>query len=176
MKTEKEEKFGLPVVAVRLAEERSLYSDTPINTADTAVRCLKNEISGLDREAVACIFLTTNMLPISVHIASIGSLRQSLAAGRELFKAAILANASGMILMHNHPSGDPKPSREDRDLTKRIEAMGALLDIRLFDHIIVAPYTDRYVSMLEQHYIGLANEADEVMKQIMAEKSRERKE
>ena len=57
---------------------------------------------------------------------------------REIFKAAILANAAGVVLVHNHPSGDPEPSEEDLSITKRLVEAGELLGIGVLDHVIVA--------------------------------------
>jgi DNA repair protein RadC len=68
---------------------------------------------------------------------SIGSLSSSLAHPREVFKPAILANAAAIILGHNHPSGEPTPSREDVELTKRLKEGAELLGIRLLDHIVI---------------------------------------
>ena len=69
---------------------------------------------------------------------SIGSLTASVAHPREIFREAIRYSAANMILIHNHPSGDPAPSREDIELTRKVQQAGQLLDIRLLDHIVVA--------------------------------------
>ena len=63
-----------------------------------------------------------------------GSLDASIVHPREIFKAAILLNASSVIIVHNHPSGDPAPSREDREVTRAIGDAGRILDIPLHDH------------------------------------------
>ena len=66
-----------------------------------------------------------------------GSLNEALAHPREIFRAAILAGAYALILMHNHPSGDPSPSDADRRLTKNIREAASILQINLLDHVIV---------------------------------------
>jgi DNA repair protein RadC len=72
-----------------------------------------------------------------VNIVSIGSLTLSVVHPREVFKPAILLNACAIIAVHNHPSGDPTPSAEDRTLTTRLRDAGDLLGIRLLDHLIL---------------------------------------
>jgi DNA repair protein RadC len=86
---------------------------------------------------------------IGLNTASIGILDSALAHPREIFKAAILANAASIILAHNHPSGDPTPSPEDRRLTERLKSCGELLHIEVIDHIIVGGEKGRFVSLKE---------------------------
>ena len=74
---------------------------------------------------------------IGVNVVSIGSLTLSIVHPREVFKPAILLNACAIIAVHNHPSGDPMPSPEDRTLTTRLREAGDLLGIRLLDHLIL---------------------------------------
>jgi DNA repair protein RadC len=68
---------------------------------------------------------------------SVGSLNQSIVHPREVFKTALLSSAAAIILLHNHPSGDPTPSKEDLEITRRINEAGDLLCVKLLDHIIV---------------------------------------
>jgi DNA repair protein RadC len=68
---------------------------------------------------------------------SVGSLNQSIVHPREVFKGAILSSAAAIILMHNHPTGDPTPSQEDLAITRRLAEVGELVGIRVLDHIIV---------------------------------------
>ncbi|NVN92116.1 MAG: DNA repair protein RadC, partial [Desulfuromonadales bacterium] len=81
---------------------------------------------------------------------SVGSLNQSIVVPRDLFKTACMVSAAALILMHNHPTGDPSPSREDLDITKRIKECGDLLGIRVLDHIIIG---DSYLSFAERGLI-----------------------
>ena len=78
---------------------------------------------------------------------SIGSLNQSIIQNRELFKTACISSAAAILVLHNHPTGDPTPSREDLDVTRRIKEAGDLLGIKLLDHIIIG---ESYVSFVEQ--------------------------
>ncbi len=78
-----------------------------------------------------------------------GTLTASLVHPREIFKAAIVVNAASLLLVHNHPSGDPKPSAEDREVTARVYAAGELLGITLMDHVILGE-GGKYFSFHEQ--------------------------
>lgn len=77
---------------------------------------------------------------------STGSLNQTVVHPREVFKSACLSNAAAIILVHNHPTGDPTPSKEDLDITRRLKEGGDLLGIKILDHIIIG---DTYESMSE---------------------------
>jgi len=77
-----------------------------------------------------------------------GSLNQSIVHPREVFKPAVRESAAAIILVHNHPSGDPAPSREDREITRRLKEGGDLLGIRVLDHIIIGDGS--YLSFVEQ--------------------------
>jgi DNA repair protein RadC len=74
---------------------------------------------------------------LCVDSVSVGSLNQSIVHPREVFKTALLSSAAGIILVHNHPTGDPTPSREDLEITRRLKEAGDLLGIRVLDHVIV---------------------------------------
>jgi DNA repair protein RadC len=78
---------------------------------------------------------------------SLGSLNQSIVHPREVFKTACMSSAAAILLIHNHPTGDPSPSREDLDITRRLKEAGDLLGIKLIDHIIIG---ESYLSFVEQ--------------------------
>lgn len=78
---------------------------------------------------------------------SVGSLNQSIVHPREVFKSACLSSAAAIVLIHNHPSLDPAPSREDREITRRLKEAGELLGIRVLDHIIVGSSYFSFVEM-----------------------------
>ena len=90
-----------------------------------------------DREEFWLAALDQRHRIIGTHQVSIGTLTASLVHPREVFKVAMLANASAIIVAHNHPSGDPTPSAEDRAITQRLKQAGELLGIRLLDHVIL---------------------------------------
>lgn len=79
-----------------------------------------------------------------------GNVNSSIVCPREVFQKALLANAVNIILMHNHPSGDPSPSTEDIKVTKRLIEAGNILGVQVLDHIIIG---DRYVSLKEKGYL-----------------------
>lgn len=80
--------------------------------------------------------------------ASVGSLNQAIVHPREIFKTALLSNAAAILLVHNHPTGDPAPSNEDRDITNRLKEAGELLGIKVLDHVIVG--NGQYFSFTEE--------------------------
>ena len=88
---------------------------------------------------------------INYDIISIGNLNSSVVHPREVFKSAIENSAASIILMHNHPSGNCTPSEEDKKLTKKLVESGKLLDIPVFDHIIIAG--NSYTSFVEKKLI-----------------------
>jgi DNA repair protein RadC len=90
------------------------------------------------QEEFHIVTLDTQHGPINTHLITIGTLDASLVHPREVFRAAIRDAASAILLVHNHPSGDPTPSREDKAVTERLSQVGELVGIRVLDHIIVA--------------------------------------
>jgi DNA repair protein RadC len=99
---------------------------------------LKEYFGGLDREHFVVIAVSVRGSIIGMNVVSIGSLDASVVHPREVFKFAILANADSIILAHNHPSGIPEPSAEDVLVTQKIVDAGALLGIKVLDHLVVA--------------------------------------
>lgn len=83
---------------------------------------------------------------VCIDKVSVGSLSQSIVHPREVFKAAMLSSASSIIIVHNHPSGDPTPSREDVEITRRLKEGAEILGIKLLDHIVIG---ERYISFCE---------------------------
>src|SRR5437870_9711185 len=101
-----------------------------------------------ERYEVFCLLChSTQLGPIAYHVVARDSLDSLLVHPREVFKAAILANAAAIIVMHNHPSGDPTPSREDREITARLKLCGEELGIPLVDHVVIG--ADSYRSFAE---------------------------
>ena len=108
---------------------------------------MQSEIGFLDREAVRVLNLNSANMVIAVDSVSLGGLAAAPVHPREVFKAPLKRSAAGIILLHNHPSGDMKPSRQDEEETARLVAAGELLGIRVFDHIILSQ--GKFCSMLE---------------------------
>ncbi len=95
------------------------------------------KLSECDRERFYAVHLDRQNRVCGVELVSQGTISSSLATPREVYKSAILANASGIILVHNHPSGNPAPSADDRAVTRQLVEAGRTLDIQLYDHVIV---------------------------------------
>jgi DNA repair protein RadC len=140
----------VPVVTIKLIREASvLYPTRRINSPLDAYDILKSFLVDADRENFYAIYLNTKNEPAAIHPVSIGSLNASLVHPREVYKAAIPVNASSVILSHNHPSGDPTPSREDLEVSKRLKEAGTIIGIEVLDHIIFGSETNYY--SLKEH-------------------------
>lgn len=119
-----------------------------IESPTQAYNLLKGELENEKRELFMVILLDVRGCVINHQVISIGTLTKALVHPREVFYPAIRHKAAGMILAHNHPSGDPNPSHEDFEITKRLIAVGKLMGIPVNDHIIIAQ--QGYVSLREK--------------------------
>ncbi|NRG43159.1 DNA repair protein RadC [Bacillus sp. CRN 9] len=99
----------------------------------------------------ACLYLNTKNQILSKQTIFIGSLNASIVHPREVYKEAFRQSAASIICLHNHPSGDPAPSREDIDVTKRLAECGKIIGIEILDHIIIGE--KKFVSLKEKGYI-----------------------
>ncbi len=109
---------------------------------------LMEEMRHLKKEVFKIILLNTKNHIIKVLDVSVGSLNSSIVHPREVFSEAVKAGCSGILLVHNHPSGDPEPSREDIDTTQRLINAGNILGIKVLDHVVIGD--GRYISFKEQ--------------------------
>ena len=105
----------------------------------------------LKKEHMKLVLMNVKCNLISVEEISIGSLNASIVHPREIFNPAIRKSSASIIMVHNHPSGDPSPSSEDISITARIVEAGKLIGIELVDHIIIGD--GKYVSMKEKGLI-----------------------
>lgn len=139
------------VVSVNMVKEKSMmYNFKQIHNSYDAFEIIKNFIGDTDREhfVVACLDTKHNIN--ALHTVSVGTLDQTLVAPREVFKIAILANSSCIIVAHNHPSGDSKPSKADIAMAKLLCEAGGILGINVLDSIIVG---DTCLSMKSNNMI-----------------------
>lgn len=90
-----------------------------------------------DREYFLVLLLSAKNHVNGVNVASIGTLNSSPVHPREVFKAAILANAAAVVFVHNHPSGDATPSGEDMETTRRLAEAGKIIGIEILDHVVI---------------------------------------
>jgi DNA repair protein RadC len=141
----------LPIYRVQLIR------DTAIPTPRAQFRC-SNDVADLlwqflndvDREHFVVILVDRKNRLIGLHTVSVGSLTASVVHPREVFKVAILSNAAAILCGHNHPSGDPQPSREDCSLTRRLVQAGQVLGIEVLDHVIIGDGAADYYSFADQ--------------------------
>ena len=129
----------IPLVSVRLVRERhiSYRARQPLTNAESVHELFRELAEDLDREAVWVVCLATDGRPVCLSQVSLGTLDASLLHPREIMKTALLSNARSIILVHNHPSGDPKPSADDRAVTARIKAAAETIGLELLDHVII---------------------------------------
>jgi DNA repair protein RadC len=100
------------------------------------------------KEHFIALHLDSKNRVICVDLCSTGSLTASITHPRDIFKSALLSSAAAMLFIHNHPSQDPTPSREDMEITTRLKECGELLGIRILDHLIIAE--DSYISFVDR--------------------------
>lgn len=152
----------IDIVRVKLDTEKSIYSDENIDSPEKMVSVVGDEIKDLANECVFLANLNTKNQIINMSVISQGTISQSLLHPREIFNKAILSNASGVMLFHNHPSGDITPSKQDKEITEKIAFSGELLGVKLLDHVIVGAGNSEYFSfakenLIDTHFINKEN-------------------
>jgi DNA repair protein RadC len=128
----------LPRYKIMLVKEpEAVFTSYPrYGNSRELFEAFREEFTTLDREFFFMITLDSKNRTIGYHTISMGSLSASVVHPREVFKPAILESSAAVVFLHNHPSGDPAPSREDRECTNRLTAAAKILGIRVLDHII----------------------------------------
>ena len=134
----------LDLIKVLIAPEPRTQIKSPADVAGL----LLCELRYLDQEQLRTVLLDTKNRVQAIPTIYVGSLNTSMVRVGELFKAALQWNSAALIVVHNHPSGDPTPSPEDVLLTREIVAAGQLLDIDVLDHLVIGH--GKYVSMREK--------------------------
>ena len=124
--------FGL---GSRLARES--LSKSKIDSPELVYELLGSEMRALNKESLRVILLDTKYHLMRIEEVSLGSLNESIAHPREIFRPALIYSAYAVIIAHNHPSGDPSPSEADHRLTRRLSEAAQLLQISLLDHVII---------------------------------------
>ena len=127
-----------------VSAKKLLDFQNPETIADYYMEQMRHE----EQEIMICMMLNTKNQLLGETIISRGTVNASLVSPRDLILAAFRFRAVFIIIVHNHPSGDPKPSRDDLDITKRIQAACSLVDIPLLDHIIIGD--QRYISFRQE--------------------------
>ncbi len=138
-------------ISRRIQSQSKWFSEkkitSPGEVADIFIPLLKDEL----KEHFLLICLNSANKIIKYDIISVGNLNSSVVHPREIFKSAIENSSASVILVHNHPSGNPEPSNEDIAVTKKLVEAGKILDIPVFDHLIIAGNT--FTSFVEKRLI-----------------------
>ena len=137
--------------AVQILTERA-FRETPaehiINSPNLASAFLKARLAGIGYELFGAVFLNAQHGVVQYEELFRGTATQTSVYPREVVKRALTLNASALVCVHQHPSGNPEPSRADETLTRALSAALALVDVRLIDHLVIAG--DRHVSFAER--------------------------
>ena len=151
--------INLSILNLKVVKEKEVNYDSnwankkingPEKAVDVAINVL--ELHEQAEESFYIFTLDTKNQINGIFEVSRESLNVSVVHPREVFKRAILQNANSIILMHNHPSGDPTPSKEDIDMTDRLIEAGELLGIRVLDHIVIGD-ENNYISLKQENLL-----------------------
>ena len=137
-------------LAVRMSREKAalaLKFDAPDTVADYYMEKMRHQ----EKEIVLLLLLDNKLKLVEEYMVSLGTVNASLLSTREIFIEALKCRACHLMLLHNHPSGDPAPSRADIMITQKIKEAGELMDIPLIDHIILGDGC--YISFNEEHLL-----------------------
>lgn len=118
---------------------------------ETAAAVLAPRFVGADRERCVAALVDTKHRLLSVVTVSVGSIDHTFMSPREVFRDALVGNAAAVVLAHNHPSGDPEPSRDDQRVTERLVRAGELIGVEVLDHLVIAG--ERWVSLARRGLI-----------------------
>jgi DNA repair protein RadC len=135
----------------RISSALAMNNRITIKSPEDISRLLMEDMRHLRKEVFKVILLNTKNHIIKHVNISMGSLNSSIVHPREVFSEAVRSGCSGLLLVHNHPSGDPEPSREDIETTERLANAGSILGIKVLDHIVIGD--GRYISFKEQGLI-----------------------
>ncbi len=135
----------------RRVGQRALKPGVMLRTTQQIFDAYRERLRHEKKEHFICLMLNAKNRLIREEVVSIGILTASLVHPREVFMPAIRHCAAGIVILHQHPSGDPEPSPEDHEVTRRLCAVGELVGVRVLDHVVIAG--DRFVSFLERGLI-----------------------
>ncbi len=124
----------------RLANER--LTRQKLDSPELVYELMAAEMRALHKESLRVILLDTRYHHLGTEQVSLGSVNESIAHPRDIFRPALVASAYAVIVVHNHPSGDPSPSQSDHSLTRRLVEAAELLQIKLLDHVIIGAPAD----------------------------------
>lgn len=136
--------------SIKLVRETTTqYNNTSIKNITDIIKLVDNieDIKNNDVENVYIICLNNKSVPVNYSLIAKGTINASMIDPKTIFKTILLSNASAFIMIHNHPSGDPTPSKQDYEITNILEKASKLLDIKFLDHIVIG--NDNYISCME---------------------------
>ncbi len=158
MAEKKPEKYKLKEVCIRLAEGHALYSEQPLSSPAAALDVMRREMSQYDREVLCVVNMNSKLQPINFNIVSVGDINTSIAAIPNILKSGLMTNAGSFLLLHNHPSGDVTPSKDDILTTRKVIEAGKIMGIPCVDHIVIGGGNGNYCSMREQQLADFSNQ------------------
>lgn len=144
MELNKAEEDDIIAQALQILDKRHFTREAVLESPNAVISYLKLKLSPKDNEIFAAVFLDTKHSAICYEELFTGTLDSASVYPREIVKRALHHNAGALIIVHNHPSGNPEPSTADRTLTKRIKEVLALVGVTVLDHFIVGagrPYS-----------------------------------
>lgn len=124
-------------VHVELKRENWITPEVTVNSPDDAVDVVQTLIENLDREVVICIHLATSGRVISAEVCSMGTVDKAIVKPVQIIRTALMTGASNLILIHNHPSGNCEPSKDDLSISQKMATICCLIGIELLDFIII---------------------------------------
>lgn len=137
-------------LAIRM-HTHSLEEDIYIKSPDDVSDLLMEKMRYYQQEHFVVLYLSTKNMVIHQETMFKGSLNTSIVHPREVYKEAVKRSAAAIICVHNHPSGDPSPSREDIEVTRRLHECGEMIGVDFLDHIIIG--SGKYISLKEMNFI-----------------------
>lgn len=135
----------------RRLSQKEVDSRFAIRSPKDVASLLMTDMCSLQQEHFVSLYLNVKNQVIHKQTVFIGSLNSSIVHPREIFKEAVKRSAASIILSHNHPSGNPSPSPEDLEVTKRLQEAGYIIGIEVLDHVIIGNH--QYISLKEQGYM-----------------------
>ena len=139
---------GLDSLIPNTVGEAKVKKDVWFRHPGEVAQAYMEKMRHLEQEHCIAVFVDNKDSRIMDVRLSVGNLNCSIMSAREIFRQALLCNAASVILLHNHPSGDPSPSREDIRLTQNLKEAASIMEIPLLDHIIIGDNT--YISLREK--------------------------
>ena len=146
----KQENYVVSSVHLKMVRERKkLYCEETLTSPQSVAKMVDSLFKDLDREKMILISVNANLEPVAYEIIAVGGTSSCTIDIKSIFKHALLANATGIIVVHNHPSLNPRPSVDDERITEKIKQAGKFLDVELIDHIVFGT-VDQFYSF-KQH-------------------------